>query len=152
MDVARFRCTTVVRVCGSRRAFCKVEARVTSHGSRSSNVDNVDTATSSKETPQKVDVKIRGQKLSVRSDRDPEFVQKLADHIDEKVSELQKGAPTVPLSKLLMLASMTVAEELFEARDQIDHLREAVRDRTDAVLELLDELENPDVQFDPNSS
>ncbi|MGM0558444.1 MAG: cell division protein ZapA [Myxococcota bacterium] len=101
------------------------------------------TATSSpkKKSPEAVNVEIRGQKLSVKSDHDPEFVRRLASHIDEKVAAIQQNAPTVPLSKLLMLASMTVAEELFEARNELDQLRGSVEERADAMMSLLDQIE-----------
>jgi cell division protein ZapA len=103
----------------------------------------VTTATSSrkKKSPEAVNVEIRGQKLSVRSDHDPEFVRRLAEHIDQKVAEIQQNAPTVPLSKLLMLASMTVAEELFEARNELDRLRGSIEERTDAMMSLLEQIE-----------
>ncbi len=92
-----------------------------SRESNTSTVERVGTQTTSTTGPSKpVSVEIRGQRLSVRSNHDPAFVQRLADHIDQKVGELQKMAPSVPLSKLLMLASMTVAEELFEARQEIE--------------------------------
>jgi cell division protein ZapA len=92
----------------------------------------------------RVGVEIRGQRLTIRSNHDPEFVQRLASHIDGKVAELQKAAPAVSLSKLLMLASMTVAEELFEARQEIDSLRDEISERTDAMLDLLEEVGSED--------
>jgi cell division protein ZapA (FtsZ GTPase activity inhibitor) len=79
--------------------------------------------------------------LNVRSDHDPEFVRELADHIDNIVAEIQENAPAVPLSKLLMLASMTVAEELFEAREELDRLRGTIEERTDAMMTLLEQVD-----------
>lgn len=117
---------------------------MTSHGSRGSNLDKVRTATSSPtntSTSETISVEIRGQTLSVRSDHDPEFVRRLAGHIDEKVAEIQENAPSVPLSKLLMLASMTVAEELFEARNELEQLRGSIQERTDTMMSLLEQLD-----------
>ncbi len=112
-----------------------------SRESKTSTMNRVGTQTSSGAAESKpVSVEIRGQRLSIRSNHDPAFVQSLADHIDEKVAELQRAAPTVSLSKLLMLASMTVAEELFEARQEIDRLRDEITERTNAMLALLEEV------------
>lgn len=111
-----------------------------SRESKTSTINRVGTQTSSEAQESKpVSVEIRGQRLSIRSNHDPAFVRSLADHIDAKVAELQKAAPAVSLSKLLMLASMTVAEELFEARQEIDRLRDEITNRTDAMLALLEE-------------
>lgn len=116
---------------------------MTSHGSRGSNLDKVTTATSSRTTTssETVSVEIRGQKLNVRSNHDPDFVRQLASHIDHKVADIQENAPTVPLSKLLILASMTVAEELFEARAELEQLRGTIEERTDAMMSLLEQVE-----------
>src|SRR5690554_2730926 len=59
--------------------------------------------------PRPLSVRIGGQNLSIRTTHDANFVESLAGHIDQKVAELQKMAPSASLSKLLMLASMTVA-------------------------------------------
>lgn len=113
-----------------------------SRGSKASQASRVGTQTSSEQRSSKaVNVEIRGQRLSVRTDHDPAFVRELAEHIDQKVATLQKAAPAVSLSKLLMLASMTVAEDLFEARQEIDRLQEEISQRTETMLALLEELE-----------
>lgn len=113
-----------------------------SRESKTSTMNRVGTQTTSAAQESKpVSVEIRGQRLSIRSNHDPAFVESLAEHIDGKVAELQKAAPAVSLSKLLMLASMTVAEELFEARHEIDRLRDEITDRTDAMLALLEEAD-----------
>lgn len=88
-----------------------------------------------------VNVEIRGQKLAIRSNHDPEFVRRLATYIDDKVGALQQAAPAVPLEKLLMLASMTVAEELFEARETLETAQRDLQKRVDACLEALAEAE-----------
>lgn len=88
-----------------------------------------------------VTVEIQGQRLSIRSDREPSFVHGLADYVDEKVEALQKAAPTASMDKLLMLASLTVAEELFESRQELRQLRRQVEERTASMAELIDEIE-----------
>ena len=65
----------------------------------------------------RVEVEIRGKRLSVRTDHDPQRVHEMADYLDEKVRQLQAMAPSAPFDKLLMLASLTVVEELFEASE-----------------------------------
>lgn len=125
---------------------------MTSRDSEASTAGRVGTETSQKpKRARSIQVNIRGQKLSVRSDREPEFVQKLADHIDEKVAALQQAAPAAPLSKLLMLASMTVAEDLFEARARIEHLETEIGARSRTLLDLLDQVDDDSQSFDPDA-
>lgn len=88
-----------------------------------------------------IDIEIRGQRLSIRSDRDAAFVRELADYIDQTVEQLQNAAPTAPYDKLLMLASMTVAEELFETREELCELRNRLQDSTQSMFDLIDQVE-----------
>jgi cell division protein ZapA len=88
-----------------------------------------------------VDVEIQGRSLSVRSDRDPEFVRQLANHVDDTLGELKRAAPSASTEKILMMASLTVAEELFEARREVEDLRQEIADRTDVMQNLLSHLE-----------
>ncbi len=79
--------------------------------------------------------------MQVRSDRDPAFVQSLAHHIDDTVEQLRRGAPSAPHDKLLMMASMTVAEELFEARRELRQVQHKLREKTESMFELIDQIE-----------
>ena len=99
------------------------------------------TATSSAAPGGSVNVEIRGQRLAIKSDRDPAFVEQLADYIDEKVQTLQASAPGAPFDKLMMLASLNVAAELFESREEVAELRRHLKERTQSMLRLLDQVD-----------
>ena len=104
------------------------------------------TASASTETTRGADtrpvtIEIRGQRLTIRSDRDPEFVQQLARYIDSTLQQLHESAPTAPNDKLLLLAGMTVAEELFEMRDQLDEMQQRLDETTETMFELIDQVE-----------
>ena len=86
-------------------------------------------------------IEIRGQSMQVKSDRDPAHVQSLARHIDETVEELRRAAPAAPHDKLLMMASMTVAEELFETRRELRQVRHKLREKTESIFDLIDQIE-----------
>jgi cell division protein ZapA len=86
-----------------------------------------------------VSVSIRGKSLSLRTDHDPAFVQSLAHYLDRKVSALAQQAPHASFDKLLMLASLTVAEELFQTRGELEALRDEVRRSAATILDVLDQ-------------
>ena len=50
-------------------------------------------------------------------------------------------APNAPLDKAMMLASLTVAEELFEAQERVRVLEATLRERVNNCLAALDELD-----------
>jgi cell division protein ZapA (FtsZ GTPase activity inhibitor) len=86
-----------------------------------------------------VSIEIRGKRLSIRTDHDPEYVRELSRYVDDKIKELQMMAPSAPFEKLLMLASLTLAEELFEAQGELVDIKNDLSDRTEAMLALIEE-------------
>ena len=97
------------------------------------------TTTTGNET---VTVDILGHRLSLKSDKDPKHVQDLARYINEKARNIQSAAPKVGIEKLMMLVSMMVAEELYEAKRESDTLRTALQVKVDAALAMLDEIDD----------
>ncbi len=113
-----------------------------SHGSDISNPQSVRTSTASETREMDpVEVEIRGRTLSIRSDRDPEFVRQLAAYVDRKLGQLQNSAPQASTDKLLMMASLTVAEELFEARSELDQMQDEIEERAATMRKLLEKLD-----------
>ena len=86
-----------------------------------------------------VSIEIRGKRLSIRTDHDPEYVRELSRYVDDKINELQMMPPSAPFEKLLMLASLTLAEELFEAQGELVDIKNDLSDRTEAMLALIEE-------------
>lgn len=86
-----------------------------------------------------VNIEIRGKRLAIRTDHDPVYVHQIANYLDTKLRDLQAQAPSAAFEKLLMLASMTIVEELFDARAELAHLRHDVASRTEALISLLDQ-------------
>ncbi len=86
-----------------------------------------------------ISINVGGQSLTIRSDQDPSFVQGLARYINHTLEDLQAAAPTAPMNKLLILASMTVAEELFETREELRNTRTRLKETTESMYELIDQ-------------
>lgn len=115
---------------------------LSSQYNKASGVDSIRTSTSDDAADQgPVTVDIRGQRLTIRSDRNRDFVIELARYFDDKVAELQAAAPTATFDKLLILAGMNVAGELFEARNQLAQLQEEIRQRSEVLHHLLETYE-----------
>ncbi len=97
--------------------------------------------TSTTEPSGAVSVQVGGVKLSLKSDKDPQLVADIAAYLNEKVGAVREMAPTAPLDKTLMLASLTVAEELFDAQARVRELETSLRERIDMCLSVLDDLD-----------
>lgn len=116
---------------------------MSSQQSKFGGVHRASTTTSTKEASRSgpINIEIGGQQLSIRSDRGADFVHQLAHYIEDKLEELQKAAPMAPMNKLMILASMTVAGELFETREELDQIRHQLKETTQSMFELIDQAE-----------
>jgi cell division protein ZapA len=65
-----------------------------------------------------VQVKIYGQVYSIKGTDDADHIRELAAFIDEKMKEIEKGTGTIEPHRVSILASMTIADELFHLREQ----------------------------------
>ncbi|MCC6348988.1 MAG: cell division protein ZapA [Candidatus Eisenbacteria bacterium] len=90
-----------------------------------------------------VQVQILGQQLSIRGEADQAYILGVAGYVDRKMREITEKLPVASLSKVAILASLNIADELFKERasrerdgaDQGDHAR-----RLSAVIHRLDQL------------
>lgn len=127
--------------CFERRRHTPEEGLGT-QGSETSASRTTTTSTSpDTSTNETVEIVIQGKRLSVRTDRDPAFIEELADYVDETIESISGQVPNAPTDKVMLMAIMTIGEELFEAKGDNRALRRKLRERAEAMDELLDEWE-----------
>ena len=64
-----------------------------------------------------VKVSIFGDEYSIKSDVEVETTKKIAEYIDQKMTELHKGNPSRDKMKIAILSALTIAGELFEYKE-----------------------------------
>src|SRR5881394_2660851 len=87
-----------------------------------------------------VQVQILGQQLPLRTEADPKYALELAEFVDRKMREVTKMLPVASVSKVAILASLNIADELFKERANKDAQQQLLGDqaaRLNAVLEDL---------------
>ena len=65
-----------------------------------------------------VQVSIFGHSYTIRGDGDQAYVLEVAAYVDRKMREITSRLPVAPLSKVAILASLNIADELFKERAQ----------------------------------
>ena len=84
-----------------------------------------------------IEVQIFGERYSLRSEDGPAYLHQVAEYVDGKFQELAKSGPVLAPSKLAVLASLNIADELFK-RDEATRRQEAeVLARIEAISQLL---------------
>lgn len=83
------------------------------------------------------EVLIFGERYTLRSEDGGDFLHRVAAYVDGKFHEVAKGGPALAPSKVAVLASLNIADELFK-QDEAARRREArVLARIEEITELL---------------
>jgi cell division protein ZapA len=84
---------------------------------------------------QSVEVEVAGQKLVIRSDEGPQYVQELADYVDAQLRQVGGEARmSFNLQRVALLVAIQITDELFREKD----LHHQFRQRVAAKLEALE--------------
>ena len=87
---------------------------------------------------QGVAVQIFGEEYLI-AENDAIKVQKIANYVDEKMREIDEQHPgRIPISKLAVLAAMTIADELLNTLGEQNRLAETAQESLQRLTELVD--------------
>ena len=89
-------------------------------------------------TTTRVEVKLLGQSLTLRTGAPPEYVRSLAAYVEDRVATIQRSGVRDP-STAVMLAALDIVDELFRAREDRARGEHDVRARLDALVALLED-------------
>lgn len=88
-----------------------------------------------------VDVRINGHNYSIACDDGQEgHVRQLADYVDGRVQELVNAVGQVGESRLLVMSSLMVADELAEAYSALERNSHGDSEETDALADAIEAL------------
>jgi len=84
-----------------------------------------------------VEVEIYGERYTLRATDKPEYLRRVAEYVDSKFHEVAKESPALNPAKVAVLASLTIADELFKRAEQSGRAEQEVLGRIDEILQLL---------------
>ena len=90
------------------------------------------------DTKNVVQVQIFGNSYTIRGEAEQDYILDVAAYVDRKMREVTEKLPVASLSKVAVLASLNIADELFKERaDRVRQDRE-LHDRTARLSAALD--------------
>jgi len=69
-----------------------------------------------------LDVEILGQKFTISSDAEENYMLKVAGYVDGKMQELMRSSKPVAKSNVAMLAALNIADEYHRLKDAHDSI------------------------------
>jgi len=86
-----------------------------------------------------IPVQIFGQRYPIRSALDPQYIQRLAAYVDERMRAANEQSPTGDSLRLAVLAALNIADEAFRAMEGGDDTAPSIQARLAAIEQVLDE-------------
>jgi cell division protein ZapA len=84
-----------------------------------------------------ISISIAGQKYTIKSDAEESYVHSLADLVDDKIKQVQKGAKAASRDAVAVLAALQIADDLVRERNGRAELRRRVREKSRAIRALI---------------
>ncbi len=98
----------------------------------------------------KAKVRIYGQEYTIAGQRDEETIREIAAHVNEKMRELGRSFSVDGQGTLAVLTAINIADEYFEAKEEIrklEEVRENLQKDTEHYLKLWDEAKKNFAQY-----
>ena len=92
------------------------------------------------DTKNVVQVQIFGHSYTIRGEADQEYILGVASYVDGKMREITEKLPVASLSKVAILASLNIADELFKERARNQSHDHQWTDQAARISALLDEV------------
>jgi len=86
-----------------------------------------------------VTVRIGGEEHIIRANVEPEYTRKCAEWVDERIGEIKTQLGLIESHKAAILAALSITDEMFEARGQVEELRDSSTRTAEALVTRLEE-------------
>ena len=86
-----------------------------------------------------VPVDILGQRYTIRSSLDEQYVAELATYVDEKMRAAADLTPGTDSQRLAVIVALNIADEYFRCREADRSWQQILRDRTQQIERLVDQ-------------
>lgn len=84
-----------------------------------------------------VEIEVMGQKYSLKSDYDNEYVKRIEKYINQKIEEVKSKGGTITTHNLLILTILILADESLKKEDQFNEMVESVSNRSNKLIEMI---------------
>jgi cell division protein ZapA len=85
-----------------------------------------------------VEVEIFGQSFRVAAgEATPDYIQKLANYVDERMRAIAGTTKTMPLNRMAILAALNIADDLFKLQELYEESSHLFNTKADSLIALI---------------
>lgn len=86
-----------------------------------------------------VSVRIAGEEHTIRANAAPEYTRRCAEFVDARIREIQQKAGAIEAHKAAILAALSITDECFQARDELEGLHGEIARRAERLTGHIEE-------------
>ncbi|NLV16683.1 MAG: cell division protein ZapA [Syntrophomonadaceae bacterium] len=79
----------------------------------------------------KVTVNIFGEEYTIKGTEEPEYIERLAEIVDNQMQELHQKNPSLGISRLAILTALNLADQMGKLQEEYDRLSNQRKKRKD---------------------
>ncbi len=85
-----------------------------------------------------VTVRIAGEEHTIRASTAPEYTKKCAKLVDGRIQEIRSNSGLIEGHKAAILAALSIADEMFQAQEELDRVRREVASRATNLVRRIE--------------
>lgn len=85
-----------------------------------------------------VTVRIAGEEHTIRASAEPAYTRRCAKLVDDRIHQIRMQAGLIEGHKAAILAALSIADECFQAQDELERLRGDLTARASALTERIE--------------
>jgi cell division protein ZapA len=85
-------------------------------------------------------VRIFDQTYSIRAEKDPEYIARIAEFVDGRMRNIAQGTPTVDTLRVAVLAALNIADDYHQLRQKFNETDKAIGQKALALVGALDQI------------
>lgn len=84
-----------------------------------------------------VTVSIAGEEHTIRASAEPSYTRKCAEMVDERIHQIRLQAGLIEGHKAAILAALSIADECFQAQEELERVRTEIAGRASVLANRL---------------
>ena len=85
-----------------------------------------------------VTVRIAGEEHSIRANAEPDYTRSCARYVDDRIADIRSKGMLIETHKAAILAALSISDELFQAREELERLRREIGSRATNLARRLE--------------
>ncbi len=85
-----------------------------------------------------VEIKVFGQTYTVKTDAEEDYIQKVANYVNEKIDEVRKRTKSVSTLNVAILTALNIADDLLKEREKRFNLLREIEGKSKGLVEEID--------------